>query len=104
MSLQQYLDCGRVPRGLRIFTTPTFKNPNPRMLKDWTENSAKCTKGMLEILIKYSWSDREVLLKEIEELSKLRELDTANLDEFIRKMEKRLEKIEENIKIKKHKV
>ena len=33
-SLQQYLDCGRVPRGLRIFTTPTYEKPNPRMFCD----------------------------------------------------------------------
>ena len=68
VSLQKYLDCQRVPRGLRIFTTPTFENPKPAMLNDWTINSNKCTTGMLKILIQYAWSDRQEILDEIDRL------------------------------------
>ena len=99
-SLQKYLDCNQVPRGLRIFTTPTFANPNPAMLEQWTENSARCTTGMLEILVKFAWSDRQQIVSEIDLLmTDIKCQDTeANLNDFIEKMEKWLEKIEEDIK------
>ena len=69
VSLQKYLDVGRVPRGLRIFRSPTYENPNPQMLKEWTVNSGKCTTGMLDILVKYAWIDRATLLEEIDKLT-----------------------------------
>ena len=103
VSLQKYLEVGRVPRGLRIFTTPTYENPNPAMLQKWSENSSKCTTGMLEILVEFAWVDRKTLLSEIDTLTEeIKSMDSSNnFEEFYSKMEKRLEKIEEEIKTKK---
>ena len=98
-SLQKYLDIGRVPRGLRIFTSPTYENPNPRMLADWSANSARCTTGMLEILVKYAWEDRTIILEEIDKLTAdiLTQDSKTNFDEFITKMESRLGKLRKTL-------
>ena len=87
-SLQKYLDVGRVPRGLRIFTSPSYDNPNPRMLADWSANSARCTTGMLEILVKYAWEDRTTILQEIDKLTEeiLTRDSKTNFDEFMTKI------------------
>ena len=99
-SLQKYLDVKRIPRGLRIFTIPSYENPNPDMLRDWAQHSAVSSEGMLKILIHYAWLDREELLKQIEILEQ--ELKSSGvekqLDEFKQQMTQRLDKIEEVIK------
>ena len=46
-SLQKYVDVGRIPRGLRIFTVPSYENPDPLMLKLWREHTHKSSVGML---------------------------------------------------------
>ena len=37
-ALEKYIEAKRFPRGLRIYTVPTYDSPNPRLLKDWTLN------------------------------------------------------------------
>ena len=100
-SLQKYMDVARIPRGLRIFTVPTYENPDPLMLKAWREHTHKSSLGMLEILTKFAWSDRDKLLKEIaeiEEILKGNNIDKTQIAEFLTQMDSRLQKIEEDIK------
>ena len=100
-SLKKYLEVERIPRGLRIFTVPSYENPDPLMLKAWREHTHRSSLGMLEILITFAWSDREKLLKEIATIEtelKRNETETAKITEHISQMNKRLEKVEEDIK------
>ena len=62
-TLEQYMECKRVPSGLRIFTVPTYDKQNPLLLKAWTANSEQCSLGMMQILIKFGWEEHQELVK-----------------------------------------
>lgn len=53
-TLQKYIDVGRIPRGLHIFITPTFNDPDPELIIEWAENSHACSIVMLALLVKYA--------------------------------------------------
>ncbi|KAJ1166052.1 hypothetical protein NDU88_006462 [Pleurodeles waltl] len=103
VTLQKYIDCGRIPRGLRIFIIPTHKNPDPEMVVEWMENNHQCSINMLKILVKYAWKDQSRLSDETETIIKdLKELCTAEV--FEKEMEKcneKLRKTEDALKVKK---
>ncbi|XP_078524347.1 uncharacterized protein LOC144797570 [Lissotriton helveticus] len=102
-ALAKYVECNRIPRGLRIFIIPTFQQPDPELIGEWMTNNYACSMNMLNILIKYADKECIKLNAESEQIiAKLKEKYTES--EFIvemTKMEKRLGKIEEEIKEKK---
>lgn len=102
-TLQKYIDVGRVPRGLRIFVTPTFNDPDPELISDWAANNHNCSTIMLGLLVKYARKDVERLSDEIDNITKQLKSMCAQ-DEFQNEMDKmnaKLSKIEEDIKTKK---
>ena len=102
-ALEKYRETKMVPRGLRIYTVPTYGSPNPRLLKDWTCNSEACSMGMMNILIQYAWEEHPELLKQIEAIKDELTKNTPS-GEFSTKMtemETRLKKKEDEIKVRK---
>lgn len=102
-TLQKYMDCVWVPRGLRIFVTPTFLNPDPDLIEEWAMNNHNCSTIMLKLLIKYAKKDIECLTAESEKImeslrSKYTQIEFEN---EMKKLNIRLEKVEEGIKAKK---
>ncbi|KAJ1148666.1 hypothetical protein NDU88_001494 [Pleurodeles waltl] len=67
-SLQKYIDVERVQRGLRIYTIPTYEDPDPDMIEEWAENSKTSSLNTMKILIKYAIKDRKKILEEIEKV------------------------------------
>ncbi|XP_078518141.1 uncharacterized protein LOC144782674 [Lissotriton helveticus] len=102
-SLQDYVDKEMVPRGLRIYITPSHESLNPKMLDDWSLNSARSSKNMLDILIKYAWEDRDVILQQLKDMDE--EFGKCNDQETIKKfkdeLKNRLKKHEDDIKYRK---
>ena len=102
--MQNYLDSGMIPRGLRNFIMPSYESPNPIMLDEWASNSTESSTNMLKILVKYAKLDRDVLIQEIsqlqDELSKSGEKEI--IAKFKREMEVRLDVCETEIKARKH--
>ncbi|KAJ1177178.1 hypothetical protein NDU88_002440 [Pleurodeles waltl] len=98
-SLQRYIEVGRVPRGLRIYTIPTYEDPDPEMLEEWAENSKQSSLNMMRILTKYAIKDRSKILEEMEKvrLELLSLVTQETFDEFMKNLEKKLCKLEEEI-------
>ena len=73
------------------------------MLEEWMEHTAESSKGMVKILIKWAWSDREKLLEQIKLLQhEIKEIDEEKqVTELTQAMLRCLEKIEEEIKLRK---
>ncbi|XP_078503510.1 uncharacterized protein LOC144762241 [Lissotriton helveticus] len=102
-SLQSYIDVDRVPRGLRIHTIPAYENPDPKLLDEWAAHTAKSSKEMLFMLVKFAWSDRDKALLEIDKMEAEldKEEDTIRVGELKEQMKKRLVKYEAKIKLRK---
>ncbi|XP_078507084.1 uncharacterized protein LOC144767537 [Lissotriton helveticus] len=102
-SLSRYIEVKRVPRGLRIFTIPTYEDPDPDMINEWSDNTSSCSMIMMKILVKYALKDRAKLLKDIEDL--LAEIEPLMakeaLEEHLKKLNVKMEKLEEEITAKK---
>lgn len=102
-TLQKYIDVGRIPRGLRIFITPTFNDPDPELVTEWAENSHGCSIVMLTLLVKYARKECDRQSGIIEDITKqLKNL--CGQEEFtsdMEKLESKLDKIESEIKAKK---
>lgn len=47
------------------FIVPSYENPEPQLLKDWSDHTTESARGMVRLLIKYAWSDHAKLLEEI---------------------------------------
>ncbi|KAJ1101388.1 hypothetical protein NDU88_006456 [Pleurodeles waltl] len=102
-SLQKYIDVERVPRGLRIYTIPTYEDPDPDMLEEWAKNSKNSSLNMMKILIKYAIKDRKKILEEIEKVStEIVSLTSEDaMEEFKKNLEKKLSSFEADIMSKK---
>ncbi|KAJ1177650.1 hypothetical protein NDU88_002902 [Pleurodeles waltl] len=102
-SLQRYIEVERVPRGLRIYTVPTYEDPDPEMLEEWAENSKQSSLNMMRILTKYAMKDRSRTLEEMEKvrLEILALITQETFDEYMKYLEKKLCKFEEEITAKK---
>ncbi|KAJ1144425.1 hypothetical protein NDU88_010724 [Pleurodeles waltl] len=101
-SLQRCIDVEIVPRGLRIYTIPTYEDPDPDML-EWAENSKVRSFNMMKILIKYAAKDRKKILDEIDKVSTeiLSLTSDDGVEEFKKNLEKKLNSLEEDIMSKK---
>ncbi|KAJ1199051.1 hypothetical protein NDU88_002889 [Pleurodeles waltl] len=99
-SLQRYIDVERVPRDLRIYTIPTYEDPDP---EEWAENCQVSSLNMMKILIKYESKDRKKILDEIEKVStEILSLTTDDgMEEFKENLEKKLSRFEDDIMSKK---
>ncbi|KAJ1109469.1 hypothetical protein NDU88_006829 [Pleurodeles waltl] len=73
------------------------------MLEEWAENSKQSSLNMKRILIKYAIKDRSKILEEIDKirLELLTIITQEALDDFMKNLEKKLTKLEEDIPIKK---
>ncbi|XP_078512674.1 uncharacterized protein LOC144827773 [Lissotriton helveticus] len=102
-ALTKYLECNRIPRGLRIFIIPTFQDPDPELISDWMENNHICSINMLKMLVKNA--EKECAKINTENEAIIEKLKAKYTDiEFsaeMEKMHKRLDKIEDEIKEKK---
>ncbi|XP_078503145.1 olfactory receptor 5AP2-like [Lissotriton helveticus] len=98
-SLQKYAEVNRIPRGLRILTSPTYENPNPELMREWADNNLEASRRSVLIFIKYAEIDRAKLLDEIaimdEELDALG--DSEEKTKLLTEMSTRLKKEEEKI-------
>ncbi|KAJ1108175.1 hypothetical protein NDU88_005557 [Pleurodeles waltl] len=92
-----------MPRGLPIFTVPTYENVDPCMIEQWVVNLTNCSKTMPVILIKYAWADREKALKEIEEMEEwlTKQKQQVQITKFKQGMQVRVDKLENDIKMRK---
>ncbi|KAJ1129499.1 hypothetical protein NDU88_007867 [Pleurodeles waltl] len=102
-SLQQYIEVERVPRGLSIYTIPSYEDPEPELLEEWAENSKISSLNMMKILIKYASKDRENIIEEIEKTTKLilTLVSQSTFDEVKDNLDKKLSKFEEEFTVKK---
>ncbi|KAJ1105750.1 hypothetical protein NDU88_003155 [Pleurodeles waltl] len=103
-SLQQYIEVERAPRGLRIYTIPSYEDPDPELLEEWAENSKTSSLNMMKILIKYAFKDREKFMEEIDKTTKLilTLVSQSAFEEVKGNLDKKLSKFEEKITVKKH--
>ncbi|KAJ1184974.1 hypothetical protein NDU88_001770 [Pleurodeles waltl] len=103
VTLQKYIETGRIQRGLRIFIVPNVDNPDPGMVREWMENNHQCSVNMLKILVKYAWKEFEKLNIEIETISKeLKErISGEGFETEMEKLNEKLRKAEEILKVKK---
>ncbi|XP_078522701.1 uncharacterized protein LOC144791801 [Lissotriton helveticus] len=101
---QKYIEVNRIPRGLRIYTTPTFADPDPDMVEEWAGNSHECSMRMLKILVKDANKRCEKLAEEIEAITnQLKSLyeDEKDFESEMAKFDTKLEKLEKEIRDKK---
>ncbi|KAJ1215732.1 hypothetical protein NDU88_003340 [Pleurodeles waltl] len=103
VSLQQYIDAERVPRGLCIYTIPSYEDTDPDLLEEWAENAKVSSLNMMRILIKYASKERVKILEEIEQTTKeiLTTVTQAYFDELKANLDKKLIKYKEDITAKK---
>ncbi|KAJ1088272.1 hypothetical protein NDU88_001430 [Pleurodeles waltl] len=80
-TLQKYVECDRIPRGLIIFTLRNIVDPDPDMIEEWMINNHNCSSGMLKILIKYARKDVEKLSQEIDKCMAMLK-DNCSLEEY----------------------
>ncbi|XP_078518404.1 mitogen-activated protein kinase-binding protein 1 [Lissotriton helveticus] len=87
-------------RGLRIYTVPAYENPDPKLLEQCAELTAASCKPMLDLLVKFAWSDRAKILEEIDNLEKdiAKDSDKAKQEHLREEMKKRLVKYELKIR------
>lgn len=102
-ALMKYVECERIPRGLRIFIVPTLQDPDPELIERWMENNHVCSMNMLRMLITSAEKESKRLLEESEKITKtLQEMyPKEEFENEMNKMNKKLERIEEDIKLKK---
>lgn len=70
MTLKNYMDNKRIPRGLRIVIFPTFDDLEDDQLKEWEDNLYSASFCMMNILIKNTERKVDKLKKQIVELEK----------------------------------
>lgn len=101
--LDNYIEVGRVPRGLRIRITLTYQNPSPKLLEEWPTLMAATCKQMLGLPSKYVAIELQQVAEEIctlrEALSK--HGSKEEIANFLKNMDGRLTKYEDSIKSKK---
>ncbi|KAJ1173311.1 hypothetical protein NDU88_005147 [Pleurodeles waltl] len=102
-SLQQYMEVERVPRDLRIYTIPSYEDPDPELLEEWAENSKTSSLNMMRILIKYASKERIKIVEEIDKITQviLTLVSQKTFDEVKDNLDKKLSKFEEEITVKK---
>lgn len=102
-TLQKYIDVKCIPRGLRIFITPTFHDPDPELVTEWINNNHECSPTMLRLLVRFAWKDCEKQAEIIEKNTQALKgvCATEEFKKEMTKLENRLEKIEEEITMKK---
>ncbi|KAJ1185634.1 hypothetical protein NDU88_002424 [Pleurodeles waltl] len=78
---------------------PTYDDPHPDLLKEWTAHNAASSAGMMKILIKYTQLERDKVIETIDDLTKTIETftDKKLVESLNSSMEERLTKIEEEI-------
>lgn len=96
ITLQQYLNNSRIPRGLRILIFPIFEDLDDELLKEWKGNLSNSSVTMMRILIRHSEKKAASLMMEIEKLEN--EIEESPLKEVIKNYEV-LEKIIEEYQI-----
>ncbi|KAJ1114918.1 hypothetical protein NDU88_003148 [Pleurodeles waltl] len=98
-TLQKYLECNRIPRVLRIFTSSNTVNPDPGMTDEWMTNNHNCSVGMLKLLIKYARKEVEKLAAQIDASTQILkakctpdvfEKETSRLNERLNKLEEEI--------------
>lgn len=100
ITLQQYLDNGRVPRvprGLRILIFPTFEDLEEELLKEWEGNLLNSSTTMMKILIRHAEKKAAHLLTETDKIEK--EIEASPLKEVIKKNHDILMKVIEDYQV-----
>lgn len=70
VTLQQYIENKKVPRGLRILIFPTFEDLSSDLLCEWEANLEGASVTMMQILIRHAREKGAKLALEIEALEK----------------------------------
>lgn len=96
-TLKQYIENGKVPRGLRILIFPTFEDLSENLLKEWEHNLEGASRVMMEILVRHSIEKGDKLQEEIEAIEK--EINEFEEKELIEKNYVILKKVMENHQI-----
>ncbi|KAJ1122500.1 hypothetical protein NDU88_000986 [Pleurodeles waltl] len=98
-TLRQYIDCGRVARGMRIFVLPTLNDMDADLLKQWQMDTVECSVKLMQTLIIQAERKLEKTLQRIKEIEGQLEstLSSEDLKDLLSQMEKQLEKHEKKI-------
>lgn len=60
VTLQKYLECGRIPRGLRIHKNPTFGLEDEDFINRWDETLEECSNSLMRLIIQKHSRDRKI--------------------------------------------
>lgn len=83
ITLQQYIDNKKTPRGLGILIFPTFEDLSDELLKEWEANLEGASLTMMQILIRHAIEKGAKLLSEIEVVEK--EIETCESKDLVDK-------------------
>ncbi|OCT65675.1 hypothetical protein XELAEV_18041911mg [Xenopus laevis] len=85
-SLENYLKCERIPRGLRIRKFPAFEVITPEFEQAWNETLTECSMNLMRLILERDKRELAITKEEINDLNKIYESNVKNLkrDKFQR--------------------